>query len=119
MGKAARKRQRGQSRYLAQIAAIQPELFAEKWDRRINSWLWEIKLSIAEWKRGGDAAGERIFGIVDTAMETLAACGPEIYDKYAKHTYELLCHEYCAGVAGVIDQRLYRLSNVRTLEIRT
>jgi len=115
MGKASRKRQKGRERYLANIA-ISPEIFASKWDSRVQSWLNEINLAIAEWKRGGNAATERIFNIVDIAMKTLEACGPEIYGQYAKHTYELLCNDYCAGVAGVIDRRLYRLSNFDSLQ---
>lgn len=115
MGKAARKRQRGQSRYLARIAAEQPELFAEKWDRRIDSWLREIRLAIAEWKRGGDAVSERVFEIVDGALETLDACGPEMFNRHAKGTYNTLCDAYCTGAAGILDRRLYRLSNYRLM----
>lgn len=116
MGKAARKRRRGQSRYLAKIAETQPDLFAEKWDRRIDSWLAEIHLSIAEWKIGGDAANERVFEIVDGALTTLAACGPVMFDRYAKYTYDVLCNECCVGVANILDQRLYQLSNYKSLQ---
>jgi len=115
MSKAAQKRHKGQMRYLVSIAAS-PEIFASKWDRRVQSWLSEINLAIAEWKRGGKAATERIFNIVDIAMKTLEACGPEIYGEYAKDTYELLCNECCIGVAGIIDPRLYRLSNFDSLQ---
>lgn len=116
MGKAARKRLRGRSRYLTRIAETQPELFAEKWNRRIDSWLTEIKLSVAEWKLGGDAANERIFDIVDSALATLAACGPVMFDQYAKHTYDVLCNECCVGAAGILDRHLYKLSNYRSLQ---
>lgn len=116
MGKAARKRLRGKIRYLAEIAETRPELFAHKWDRRMDSWLREIRLSIAEWKRGGDASGERVFAIVDGAMETLAACGPEMFDRHAKDTFNVLCDACCAGAAGILDGRLYRLSNYGYLQ---
>lgn len=116
MGKAAKKRIKGQKNYLARLATEAPDLFAEKWEKRIASRLREIKLAIAEWKRGGDAAYERVFGIVDATLEILAACGPEVYGQYAKMTYETLCHECCKGVAETTDSRLYRLSNFATLE---
>ena len=115
MGKAARKRLRGQSRYLVRIANERPEMFAEKWDLRVQSWLNEIRLSVAEWRLGGDAAGERIFDIVNSAMQTLDDCGPAMYDQYARSTYDMLCNEYCAGVAGLIDPRLYKLSNLQSM----
>lgn len=114
MGKAARRRQNGRERYLAGLA-VSPEIFASKWDIRVQSWLNEINLAIAEWKRGGNAGTERIFNIVEIAMKTLEACGPEIYRQYAKHTYGLLCNEYCTGVACVVDSRLYKLSNFDSL----
>lgn len=116
MGKAARKRLKGQSCYLAKIAETRPELFAEKWDRRIGSWLREIRLSIAEWKVGGDAASERIFEIVDGALTTLSACGPKMFDRHAKHTYDVLCNECCVGAAGILDSHLYKLSNYKSFQ---
>lgn len=119
MGKAARKRLRGQSRYLAKISETWPELFAEKWDRRIDSWLREIRLSIAEWEQGGDAANERVFEIVDGALTTLAACGLMMYERYAKQTYDVLCNECCVSAAGVLDPHLYKLSNYKSLEEMT
>ena len=119
MGKAARKRQRGQGRYLARIANEQPDMFAEKWDLRVQSWLNEIRLSVAEWRRGGDAAREKVFKIVDDAMETLAICGPDAYERHAKRTYDVLCNECCAGAAAILDYRLYRLNNYKHFNIES
>jgi hypothetical protein len=119
MGRAVRKRQRGQSRYLAKIAATHPALFAEKWDRRIDSWLLEIKLSVAEWKRGGNAATERVFNIVDAAMATLAACGTTAYEQHARHTYDTLCSECCTGAAEILDPHLYQLSNYDSFKFKS
>lgn len=116
MGKAARKRLQGKIRYLAEIAETRPELFAHKWDRRMDSWLREIRLSIADWRRGGDAAHERVFEIVDGAMETLEACGPEMFERHAKDTFHVLCDACCAGAAVILDGRLYRLSNYGYLQ---
>lgn len=117
MGKAARKRLRGQGRYLAKIAQSQPERFAEKWERRIDSWINEIRLSIAEWKAGGNATHERVFEIVDGALVTLATCGPVMFDRHAQHTYDVLCNECCAGAADVLNSHLYKLSNYRSMQL--
>jgi hypothetical protein len=116
MGKAARKRLKGQSRYLAKIAQTRPELFAEKWDKRLDSWLTEIQLSIAEWKRGGDASHECVFEMVENALEILETCGPVMYNRHAKHTCDVLCDACCTGAAGILDPRLYALSNYKSLE---
>ncbi|MGV8080942.1 MAG: hypothetical protein AB2L22_12910 [Syntrophales bacterium] len=116
MGKAAERRKAGRSRYLQSLAESAPDIFAWKWECRVDSWLREIDRSLIERKRNGAATGRRIFTIVDSAMEALAACGPEAWEKYASWTYGVLIHACTARVATLVDSRLYRLSNRASFE---
>lgn len=116
MGKAAERRKAGRSRYLQHLAESAPDVFAWKWERRVDSWLREIGRSFIERKRNGTAARGRIFTIVDSAMETLAACGPDAWEKYASWTYGVLIHACTARVASIVDSRLYHLSNMALFE---
>ena len=116
MGSAAENRKENRKRYLARLAAECPELFTYHWERRLESWMIEIRLAARDWFSGGEAAKVRIFSIVDTAMETLAACGPAAWERYAVQTHGILVHECTSYVAGIVDPRLYRLSNMAVFE---
>ena len=116
MGSAAESRKENRKRFLARLATECPERFPYHWERRVDSWMIEIRLAAREWASGGDTVRSRIFPIVETAMETLAACGPEAWERYAAWTHGVLVHECTARVAGIVDPRLYRLSNMAVFE---
>jgi hypothetical protein len=110
MGRAAMKQRRAVGRYLAVVFDEDPQAFDRKWDRRLDSWIFEIRTRGRNWREGGSGALRQIFAILDNAMETLRACGPEIYGRQAHRTYSLLAGECCRQVADTVDGRLYRLT---------
>jgi hypothetical protein len=116
MGKAAKRRQMSRRRFLAKLSSENPVAFEFQWERRIDSWMSEIRFAAREWKSGGDASRERIFLILDEAMVVLENCGADIYGKFAKKTHALLCNECCAAVADVVGAEMYRLSNMARLD---
>lgn len=115
MGKAAWRQKSRQVKYLKDLFDKNPNLFASQWEHRLDSWLIEIRLAAKEWKKGGANSKARIFLILDRALKTLAACGEDIYAAHAGQTYKILCGECCASVAGIMEPRLYRLSNTHRI----
>ena len=118
MGKAATKQRKAVGRYLAAVFEQDPQAFECKWDRRLESWIVEIRTRGKSWRTGGSGALKQIFAILDSAMETLRACGPEIYGRQAHRTYSLLAGECCRQVADTVDGRLYRLTRLPTADSR-
>jgi hypothetical protein len=110
VGKAAKKQRKVMGRYLATVFEQDPQAFDRKWDLRLESWVNEIHMRGRSWRKGGAGALRQIFTILDNAMETLRACGPEIYGRQAHRTYSLLVGECCKQVADTVDGRLYRLT---------
>jgi len=112
MGRAATKQKKAIGRYLTAVFEQDPQAFDRKWDRRLESWIDEIHTRGKSWRNGGSGARRQIFAILDSAMETLKACSPEIYRKQAHRTYSLLAGECCRQVADTVDGRLYRLTSL-------
>jgi len=110
MGKAATKQRKAVGRYLAAVFEQDPQAFECKWDRRLESWIDEIRTRGKSWANWRLGAVKQIFAILDNAMETLRACGPEIYGRQAHRTHSLLAGECCRQVADTVDGRLYRLT---------
>lgn len=115
MGKAAKKRRDNRKRYLVNLASLNSEYFDYQWERRLDSWLTEIRLTAQDWGRNTTGMEKRVFSILDEAMGILEACDPAVYAKYADKTYKSLNDACCRYVSGVVDPRLYRLSNLATL----
>ena len=111
MGKAAKRRRDNRKRYLVNLSNTSPECFDYQCERMIKSWLDEIR-------HVANTGDQSVFGILDEALSILEACGKKVYSRYAYYTDSVLCDACCQSVAGIIDPRLYRLSNVLTLEIR-
>lgn len=115
MGKAALRRRNRRREYLAKLSYENPKRFQLEWEIRVTSWLEEIQARSEDWENGGEKSNERIFEVLEEAMGILAQCEKSVYKRYAKETYDLLCHECCSEVSRVIDRRLYRLSNINDL----
>ena len=115
MGKAAKRQRKKSLDYLVRLSYENPERFEYQWDKRMVSWLENIRYLSMQWPRGQKVRG-RIFGIVDRAMEILEACDGRIYQSYGPKTFGQLSHECAARLAIVIDPRLYRLSNQDAIE---
>ena len=115
MGNAATKHRKAIGRYLTAVFEQDPQAFDSKWDRRLASWIDEIHSRGKSWRNGGNGTHRQIFSILDNAMETLRTCGPEIYRRQAHRTYSLLAGECCRQVADTVDDRLYRLTSLLTI----
>jgi len=112
MGRAARRRKSHRRERLAKLSYENPKRFQLEWEIRVTSWLEEIQTRSKDWENGGEKSNERIFEVLEEAMGILAQCEKSVYKRYAKETYDLLCHECCSEVSRIIDPRLYRLSRM-------
>ena len=112
MGKAARQRRRRRVQYLVNLSFSEPEKFADSWERRIDSWLVQVRTLSCQWAKGRAQSGDmKIFDFVDEAMEILSQCDEPVRKKYAHSTYEVLSHECSVQVAGITNRHLYRVSS--------
>lgn len=109
MGKAAEKRKARRQQYLSALAVSNPEKFREEWNKRIESWLYDV------WSRAGklrDADGYRIspaFGVVDAARESLAECQNQEVVEKALELVGVLEHEAAKAIAFRVDPRMYHM----------
>ncbi len=118
MGKAALRRKARRKDYLAELSRRDPARFAREWDKRLNSWLFEIRSIANEWAKGGIESHRHIFSVVDAAMDILSACEASVYHQHKSSTFDLLSNEAAAQTARVTDRRLYRPSNMASLAHR-
>lgn len=114
MGKAAKRRKAYQKDKLVALSYHNPQIFAEQWDMRIESWLIEVRKLAAEW-RYGRSTKKLAFEILDNALELLKCCEPKVAACVQERTYNELSNACSLAVAESIDSRLYRLSNYDSL----
>lgn len=107
MGKAARRRYERQARYLIRMSYIDPNQFQAAWDKRIMSWLNDIRKQAYEWKAGRQDSGKSLFDIVDRAMWILDRCAAPVRKNHWQHTHDVLAEACCRQIASITDQRLY------------
>lgn len=116
MGKAAKREKAKRRKFFKSLAERDARNFAMEWEKRLSSWLFDIKKyagKLSNWK------GERrppVFSIVDEAMSILEACGQKIFDKYASETYELLTNQCCISFSEEGVPQFYKMSNIKHLE---
>jgi hypothetical protein len=118
MNKASARRRKRRQEYLTRLAKKNPEKFRTEWTKRLDSWSRE-----ADWraKRLTDEKGNPVpmaFDLVGQALDELNGCGPEAVNLEGGGTLEVMTNACCQAVAKAIDQRLYRLSNVRANCVR-
>lgn len=110
MGKAAERRKASRLRYLATLALANPDRFRSEWDKRMDSWLHEIR------RRAGilvDNHGETMppaFDVIKEAERLLHASGLRKDDLEEHRSINILVNECCKVLASHIDNRLYYLS---------
>ena len=56
MGKAAHRSKIKRQKFFSGLAKNNLKGFEVEWERRLESWLYEIGVAMDEWKSGGDAA---------------------------------------------------------------
>jgi hypothetical protein len=107
MGKAAKRRKAYHRNKLVALSYENPQIFAEQWDMRLESWLIDVRKIDAK---------ERAFDILDNALSLLDCCEPKAAARVQMQTYNELCNACSLAVAGSIDPRLYKLSNFNSLK---
>jgi len=110
MGKAAIQRRAKRSRYLAGLARNEPERFRREWEKRLASWIDEIRLNAGKLRDKEKHRVPAVFERLKEAMVILEGCGDEAFRRYAPYTYHLLATECCRQFAINVDPRLYRLN---------
>lgn len=111
MGKAAIHRRIKRRRYLARLANEKPERFEKEWEKRLSSWMKQIRRDAGQlWDRETGALPP-LFERVDEAMLVLQHCGEETYQRYAPEAWDLLTTECCRQFGRRVDPRLFRVNN--------
>ena len=118
MGKAARRRKARRRGYLAELSYEALARFGWESDKRLQSWLSEIRLLAGRWAKGEDESERRFFELVDYVISIFEGCERSTHQKYLSENRSVITHECCAQVSRVIDPRLYRLSNMEQFALR-
>lgn len=116
MSKVARRRKIRRRDLLVRQSYRSAERFAREWEKRMESWLCEIRCLARQWRSGGADVGRRLFDIVDEAVCILNLCEPQVRQLHMENTHDALINECCRCTSMVVDRRLYRLSNAGRLE---
>jgi hypothetical protein len=94
MGKAARRAKSKTVRFLSSLAKENPERFIDEWDGRLNGWLKDIHSY-----KHGFIESERVFSIMEKALNILLECGEAAVALQYSNTYEVLSNECCRVVS--------------------
>ena len=108
MGKAAQRRLRHREAHLAELSHRDPERFEAAWEKRVDSWLEEIRDRAREWRSGDIEGWRRLFDISDRAVSTIRCCSPTARRRHLQATIDLFEHVCAVEVAAIVDRRLYR-----------
>lgn len=106
MGKAADRRNQRRGTFLSQLFLENPERFEFEWEKRVLSWLSDIRMATKD----GNMQGPSVFRIVDHAASVLRGCGEEAVRKHGEATRRLLENTCCRALSQQFDKRLYRLN---------
>lgn len=107
MSKNARRRIRRQNEYLIMISFESPDRFDLAWEKRISSWLVDIRRLALSWKDGRMDTGEALFDIVDRALLILERCAGPVRRRHWQQTCDVLSDACCRNIAAITDRRLY------------
>ena len=80
------------------------------WEMRLSSWCKQIREDAGRLKGGKCTLVPGVFEYVDEAMLILKQCGPEVYARYGRETFDLLTTECCRQLAARTDPRLFRVN---------
>lgn len=112
MSKAARRRARRQNEYLVKLSFHDPARFEEAWEKRVESWMAEIRTRAKDWRKGGIESRLLLFEIVGRADAIIRECSPGARRKHRMDTHGLLEAECARLVAECVDRRLFRTNGI-------
>jgi len=113
LSKAGQRRQNKSSKYLATLA-LQNELkFRCEWNKRVHSWLLEIRHRGEQLRSESDPKieCERVFGVLNHAAHLIASCGTTVEQLVGDETRAVLANECCKVIASIFGADLYRVYN--------
>jgi len=105
MGKAAKRARSKRNTYFASLAKENPEKFEFEYNKRLSSWIAEIKAGGANKRRR----------ILSEAYNILNTCGKEIYNKYAPVTYEILFEQFNPSFFISVDRCVSNYSKLEEI----
>lgn len=105
MGKAARRERNKTIKFLSGLAQENPERFIDEWDVRLSGWLKEI----TSYKHGF-IASNRVFQILESALQLLIDCGDDAIRLQYSDTCDILSTECVKMVAIHSHKEFYRLN---------
>lgn len=110
MGKAAERRKAQRQKYLSGLAKANPEKFRDEWNKRMDSWLLEVRRRAGKFK---DEDGKPIppaFEVIQHAKRLLTECGIKETVLENCNSVDMLINECCKILSYHIDRRLYQLN---------
>jgi hypothetical protein len=113
MGKAARQRRLRRMKFLADLAKEDSSRFDMEWERRLSSWLEQIRKDAGILRNAEGRSVVAVFEYVQEAIALLSLCGQEVFEKYGESSWEVLTNECCRSLARRVDPSLFRLSKYR------
>lgn len=116
MGKAAMHRRLKRLRYLARLAVEEPKRFDHEWEKRLSSWMEQIRRDAGRLQDPNSGPVPPVFERVEEAMMVLQHCGKQTYERYAPEAWELLTAECCQAFSQRVDPRFFRLTNPHFFE---
>lgn len=119
MGNASLRRQKKLARRLSELAKRNPQKFHEEWNKRVESWILEIRHRAAKVRKDEPGYKETyVFDILQHIENLLLLCGDEVDKLVGQQTRELLIHECCKVFAALTAKEIYMLGNSDYLRIR-
>jgi hypothetical protein len=101
------------------------DLFRREWQKLLQGWLYEVRHRANNWREGAEVRNvesvvglvelgrARIFGVLDIAEATLAACGEDAEKLVGEETRRLIANECVKAVATICDGQLNYIVNHR------
>lgn len=108
MSKAAGKRIKRQYEYLVNLSFNESVRFDGAWEKRVDSWLDEIRARAREWAKGDVERWRVLFDIPDRADAIMRGCSPAAQRRHRATTFALLEAECARLVAEAMDPRMFR-----------
>lgn len=101
-----------QNEYLVKLSFHDPARFAEAWEKRVESWVAEIRTRAKDWRKGGIESRLLLFDIVGRADAVIRECSAGSQLEHRMDTYRLLEAECARLLAVCVDRRLFRTNGI-------
>lgn len=110
MSKAAKRQKAKRLKYFKRLSETNSQRFEMEWEKRLSSWLIAINKDAGRLLNHKGETIPPIFGVADEALRILEGCGENIFNKYAKKTFDLLTIQCCISFSKKALPKFYRLN---------